>query len=125
MVSNRASVVGWLENSRIPILDISAHFAYCTRRASKNAAAIAFKTPSSKGSALVQAISRASFMVCSWNAGSEIALALKPCLRALRQERALPSAVFGPLLLRPFLRLASRCSTVLDLTGDFSSDESA
>jgi hypothetical protein len=117
--------VGWLENSRIPILDISAHFAYCTRRASKNAAAIPVAMTSSAGSALAPAIARASFMVCSWNAGSEIALTLKPCLRALRQERALPSAVFGPLLLRPFLRLASRCSTVLDLTGDFSSDESA
>jgi hypothetical protein len=30
---------------------------------------------------------------------------------------------FRSLLLRPFLRLASRCSTVLDLTGDFSCDE--
>jgi hypothetical protein len=32
---------------------------------------------------------------------------VKPWRRALREERALPSGVFGPLLLLPFLRLAS------------------
>ncbi|HEY4855553.1 MAG TPA: hypothetical protein VIH98_02615 [Xanthobacteraceae bacterium] len=117
--------MGWLENSRIPILDISAHSAYRTRRASKNAAAIPVAMASSVGSGFAPAIAWASFMVCSWKARSEIALTLKPCLRALRQEHALPAAVFGPLLLRPFLRLASRCRMVLDLTGDLSSDEAA
>src|SRR5215471_5894231 len=38
---------------------------------------------------------------------------VKPWRRALREEHALPFSVFGPLLLLPLWRLASRCSAVL------------
>jgi hypothetical protein len=38
---------------------------------------------------------------------------LKPCRHALRAERALPSAVFGPRLARPLVRLAWRLASLI------------
>jgi hypothetical protein len=50
-----------------------------------------------------------------WSAktGSTPAGRLSPCRTALRDDRALPSGVFGPRLRRPFLRLASRLASLI------------
>ena len=45
--------------------------------------------------------------------GIRPAVRLKPCRTALRDERALPSGVFGPRLRRPFLRLALRLASLI------------
>ena len=45
--------------------------------------------------------------------GIEAGGAAEPCRTALREERALPSGVFGPRLRRPFLRLASRLASLI------------
>jgi hypothetical protein len=94
------------ESAFIP--DITAQAASRARCTSICAAAMTVARANAMGSASGPASASANSLTCWWNAGSAIAGTPKPRRRALREERALPSGVFGPLLLLPFLRLVSR-----------------
>ena len=94
------------ESAFIP--DITAQAASRARCTSICAAAMRVARANAVGSASGPASASANSVTCWWNAGSAIAGTPKACRRALREERALPSGVFGPLLLLPFRRLASR-----------------
>ena len=59
------------------------------------------------------AMARARAAIWSAKTGSRPAGRLSPCRTALRDDRALPSGVFGPRLRRPFLRLASRLASLI------------
>jgi hypothetical protein len=59
------------------------------------------------------AMARAKAAIRSASAGSSAAGRLKPWRVALREERALPSGVFGPRLRRPFFLLASRLASLI------------
>jgi hypothetical protein len=59
------------------------------------------------------AMRRASSAIRCVKARSRLAGRVRPCCSALREERGLPSGVFGPRLRRPFLRLASRLASLI------------
>src|SRR6266508_3630757 len=59
------------------------------------------------------AISRASASISPESVGSRNAVSSKPWRRALRAALALPSRVFGPVLLRALARLAASLSTLI------------
>ena len=66
-----------------------------------------------RGSRFLRRLWRASSSTCWDSRGSETTEALKPWRRALREARALPRRVRGPVLDRALFRFASICRDVL------------
>jgi len=93
--------------SKRPTEKISAR-ARRARPTSTCAAAILHAIAKRSRPASGPATDRARAAICCAQTGSRPAGRLKPCRTALREERALPSGVFGLRLLRPLARLASR-----------------